>query len=374
LTTKTQARAPVRALVGAAAFGALIGLAMGSAYLGGAMAKSMTVTGEAKRLAPAAEAGFSNKALVAASGADESALMIARRHDPYTIAGAPERDRQATSFAARLEVRAADGSDFIPAPTRPDGLAAGLRKASFAFTPAAKPFRMADALGASRDLDCLTDAVYYEARGEGVAGMQAVAQVVLNRARHPAFPKTVCGVVFQGAGGGGCQFSFACDGSMHRAVEPMAWRRAREIASKALAGYVMTEVGNATHFHTTAVSPGWRSNMLRVAQVGSQIFYRFGGSAGGPNAFSYAPRPSTGAGPGARPQTVMAGFVPVQAANDQPAAAYTVVFKGDAAKVAAPAAVAAPKAEAPVAKVEAPKAAEAPKVEAAATKTAAPGS
>ena len=80
---------------------------------------------------------------------------------------------------------------------------------------------MAGALDASRDLQCLTEAVYWEARGEGAAGMAAVAQVVLNRVRHPAFPKTICAVVFQGAGLGraDCQFSFVCDGSMRQSLD-----------------------------------------------------------------------------------------------------------------------------------------------------------
>ncbi|HYG27968.1 MAG TPA: cell wall hydrolase, partial [Caulobacteraceae bacterium] len=114
--------------------------------------------------------------------------------------------------------------------------------------PAARPFRS----GAQSDLDCLTEAVYYEARGEGAAGQAAVAQVVLNRVRHPSFPKSVCAVVYQG-----CQFSFACDGSTRRARERGAWNRAREVASKALAGAVAANVGNATHFHTVHVAPQW---------------------------------------------------------------------------------------------------------------------
>src|SRR5262249_55624357 len=87
------------------------------------------------------------------------------------------------------------------------------------------------ALASSRDLDCLASAVYYEARGESAAGQAAVAQVVLNRARHPAFPKTICGVVFQRAGGG-CQFSFACNGAMRRPKEPAAWSRAQAVAAR----------------------------------------------------------------------------------------------------------------------------------------------
>jgi len=138
------------------------------------------------------------------------------------------------------------------------------------------------AAGRTRDLDCLAEAVYYEARGEDARGQAAVAQVVLNRVKHPAFPKTVCGVVFQGVGQHGCQFSFACDGSMHGRREASAWSRARRIAARALSGVALAEVGSATHFHTTGVDPAWGGQMRRVAQVGMHVFYRF------------APRPAGG--------------------------------------------------------------------------------
>jgi hypothetical protein len=125
------------------------------------------------------------------------------------------------------------------------------------------------------DLECLTDAVYYEARSEDQRGQYAVAQVVLNRVKHPAFPKSVCGVVFQGAGHRGCQFSFTCDGSMRHGREEAAWDRARHVAARALAGVVVANIGRATHYHTTDVSPFWAPSMLRVAQVGVHVFYRF---------------------------------------------------------------------------------------------------
>lgn len=125
------------------------------------------------------------------------------------------------------------------------------------------------------DLECLTDAVYYEARSEDLRGQAAVAQVVLNRVKHPAFPKSVCGVVFQGSGHRGCQFSFTCDGSMRGHRERAAWERARDVAARVLAGDVTRYVGAATHYHTTAVSPFWAPQMLRVAQVGVHVFYKF---------------------------------------------------------------------------------------------------
>ncbi|MCC7266176.1 MAG: cell wall hydrolase [Caulobacteraceae bacterium] len=125
-----------------------------------------------------------------------------------------------------------------------------------------------------RDLECLTAAVYYEARGESAAGQAAVAQVILNRVHDPRFPKSVCSVVYQGAGGRGCQFSFACDGVLDRAGGGAAWDRARRVAARALSGFVMAEVGNATHFHATRVSPGWGSGLRQVAQIGLHVFYR----------------------------------------------------------------------------------------------------
>ena len=132
-----------------------------------------------------------------------------------------------------------------------------------------------------RDLDCLTQAIYFEARGESPAGQAAVAQVVLNRVRKAGFPKSVCGVVFQGsARKAGCQFSFACDGSMTRGRETRAWSQARHLASRALAGAVMTAVGDATHFHTVHVSPDWSRELRQVAQVGLHIFYRIGRPTG----------------------------------------------------------------------------------------------
>ncbi|HWE46600.1 MAG TPA: cell wall hydrolase [Caulobacteraceae bacterium] len=332
-----------RALTVIAVCVSLTGIGCGGAYLGGALSKSMATAEQGRRLAPVAEARFANDALASASGADPSALAIAERHDPYTVAGAAARDRQSELIAARLFV----GDEMVRAPQALGLNLAGLRKASFEISPAAKPFRLGAALDATRDLDCLTQAVYFEARGEGQSGMQAVAQVVLNRVRHPAFPKTVCGVVFQGAAGGGCQFSFACDGSMHRAVEGAAWRRSRDIAAKALSGYVMTAVGNATHFHTIDVNPGWRASMLRVAQVGTQIFYRFGGPGGGSSAFAYAPKPSLAAEP-VKPVTEVASLAPAPVV--QAVATYTILHKDDAAADAKPAA----KAEAPAPKVEAP--------------------
>jgi len=132
---------------------------------------------------------------------------------------------------------------------------------------------------AARAIDCLTAAVYYEARSESDEGERAVAQVVLNRVRDPAFPSSICGVVYQGSTRStGCQFSFTCDGSMNHPIQPTAWARARAVATGALAGLVYAPVGSATFYHADYVSPWWATSMKQVASIGAHIFYRWRGA------------------------------------------------------------------------------------------------
>ena len=220
----TQARAEWRVLLSAALIGSGIGLAVGATYMAGGMAQA--ATDYSRSAAQAAAAGFSDSVL---------------QGEASSAAGATSDVAMEDGFRGRA-------------------VASG---------------RLGSALNRSRELDCLTQAVYFEARGETPRGQAAVAQVVLNRVKHPAFPKTVCAVVFQGAASRGCQFSFACDGSMRRSREAGAWDRARKIAARAMSGVVLADVGSATHFHTTGVSPVWGPRMLRVSQVGLHVFYRF---------------------------------------------------------------------------------------------------
>jgi hypothetical protein len=156
--------------------------------------------------------------------------------------------------------------------------------------PAARPFHFAgDAAQLARATDCLAVSLWYEA-GDDPVGQKAVAQVVLNRLRHPAFPKTVCGVVFQGAERStGCQFTFTCDGAMLR-VWPgeEAWTRARKIAADALDGAVFRKVGYATHYHTDWVVPYWSSSLDKLAEVHTHLFFRWTGWWGTPGAFHRA--------------------------------------------------------------------------------------
>ena len=153
---------------------------------------------------------------------------------------------------------------------------------------AARPFDLSgsDPLDKRRALLCMTQAIYYEAGFEPADGRRAVAQVVLNRMRHPAFPKSVCGVVYQGARQPVCQFSFVCDGSLYRRPEAGAWKEAERIAAAALAGFVERSVGAATHYHADYVAPYWAPKLAKISKIGAHIFYRWPGAWGSTAAFT----------------------------------------------------------------------------------------
>ncbi len=181
---------------------------------------------------------------------------------------------------------------------------------------AATPFTVAgrsstDMLRASL---CLTSAIYYEAANEPDDGQRAVAQVVLNRVRHPAYPNSVCGVVYQGTERNDtlCQFTFGCDGAMARAPTSAGWARARRVAVAALSGSVFAPVGLATHYHTLAVAPFWRTSLTPTGIFGAHIFYKMPGGAGQPQAFHaryYGAEPT----PAPKPKLYVAPTAPMYA-------------------------------------------------------------
>lgn len=155
--------------------------------------------------------------------------------------------------------------------------------------PAARPFRLGGgAEDRARAIDCMAAAMLYEA-GDDPTGERAVGQVIINRVRHPAFPKTICGVVFQGQERStGCQFTFTCDGAITRAPNPAAWQRAQQLATQALTGRVFAPVGHSTHYHTDWVVPYWSASLDKVAEVHTHLFFRWTGWWGTPPAFRRA--------------------------------------------------------------------------------------
>ena len=217
------------------------------------------------------------------AGMDPAAIAVARRQDPFvrqkpwgltpgwanlSLEGRPDLGFDATSPEEAQRINAA-----VP------GFAGAVSGAT--------PFVLAtSSVERGRAVQCLTDAIYYEAALEPREGQEAVAQVVLNRVRDPNFPNSVCGVVFQGSSnGGGCQFSFTCDGSLARAPAAWAWKQAEDVANRALNGYVAASVGTSTHYHADYVMPYWSPTLIKLKQIGRHIFYRWRGGAGEAGAF-----------------------------------------------------------------------------------------
>jgi spore germination cell wall hydrolase CwlJ-like protein len=200
-------------------------------------------------------------------------LLVAASCVPGTVRPAPDRAPQpvATTEALlkglALELPAEVANQRLDTQASPVVLAGG-----------APPFDATaqSAEDSDRALECLTAAVYYEARSEQPDGQRAVAQVVLNRVRDRAFPRSVCGVVYQGSHRRtGCQFSFTCDGSMLRRRDESSWQRAREVAAAALGGAVFAPVGAATSYHASYMLPWWAPSLTRIGTVGAHIFYRW---------------------------------------------------------------------------------------------------
>ena len=123
--------------------------------------------------------------------------------------------------------------------------------------------------------NCLARAVYFEARSETELGQLAVAKVILNRVKDPDYPKTICGVVYQGSGSrNSCQFSFACDGLPDDVKSASAWAHSKKVAQRALAGdSQVAAIGSATNYHADYVTPKWAKSMKRLIKIGRHIFY-----------------------------------------------------------------------------------------------------
>jgi spore germination cell wall hydrolase CwlJ-like protein len=226
--------------------------------------------------------------------------------------------------------------------------------------PAAAPFKVTFATPADRlrALECLTATIYYEAATEPLDGQRAVAQVVLNRVRHPAYPNTVCGVVFQGhERATGCQFTFTCDGAIRRTPMASIWARAKAVALEALAGKVHAPVGWATHYHTNWVVPYWSSSLVKLANVGTHIFYRWEGGWGRGPAFRSRPTGSEPQFAAMRPLTSdpssLAGAVELATVDAAAAAAAEAAAAAAAAAAGMPsldAAIASPNANEDISK------------------------
>ena len=238
-----------------------------------------------KRLASVVAADLSNFGLKALlSRMDPAAAALAARHDPAAKPQAWGRTPGWEIFNMRAAPTLGLGQLAVEDAQRINALLP-----TDANVGAAKPFILKAKNAAERDraVKCLANAIYYEAALEPELGQRAVAQVVLNRMNHPEFPKSVCGVVYQGwERQTGCQFSFTCDGSLLRGPMPDIYRRVEGYARQALAGHVVPEVGTSTFYHADYVLPYWAPTLSKVHTIGRHIFYRWPGLVGTPRAFT----------------------------------------------------------------------------------------
>jgi spore germination cell wall hydrolase CwlJ-like protein len=123
---------------------------------------------------------------------------------------------------------------------------------------------------------CLSEVLYYEARGEGAGGQKAIAEVVFHRMNHGEYGHSICAVVYEGKGHPGCQFSFTCNGDMDHPKQMAAWRESEKLAAQILTGQVplRNATGGAINFHAVSVSPDWADTMAKTTQIGNHVFYR----------------------------------------------------------------------------------------------------
>ncbi|MGE0046030.1 MAG: cell wall hydrolase [Hyphomonadaceae bacterium] len=223
---------------------------------------------------------ISHRAAEQREGADWSARQIAfqtqMRAQEFSGRAEPDARVQLTTYRAGDGLRAR-GSAFIYGnfEERAATQVHAVLRGPFQAAPAAPSTRGPDALN-QRELHCLSEAIYFEARSESYRGQVAVAEVVMNRVRSSAYPNSICGVVYQGhQRATGCQFTFTCDGSLGHRPRGRAWERAQNIAAQVMLGYTRSVTGRATHYHTHAVNPVWNAMLVRTVSVGDHVFYRF---------------------------------------------------------------------------------------------------
>jgi len=209
-----------------------------------------------------------------------------------------------------------------PAATAQTTAAAAQVTVAMQLASGAKPdyASLIDPKDSARQMRCLGEAIYFEARSEPEAGQAAVAQVVLNRVRSGIFPTNVCAVVYQDRNHPfACQFSFACEGKSLRIEEPAAWATATRVAQAVVSGAEYNpKLVEALNYHANYVYPFWAPSLRRVDRIGAHIFYAM------PAGLNWAPGALNGRGdlPPLQPQASASTLVQTVAAVKSPAPAH----------------------------------------------------
>ena len=126
-----------------------------------------------------------------------------------------------------------------------------------------------------KQMSCLAEALYFEARGEPIKGQLAVGEVILNRVEDSRYPSSICKVVNQGTGRRfACQFTYTCDGKLESVNERKPYEMALKIAKILMTTHDRKMTKGSTHYHSNYVNPKWSKKFERVAKFGRHIFYR----------------------------------------------------------------------------------------------------
>ena len=183
----------------------------------------------------------------------------------------PDRAFFITLAIMLVTASAAIGSGLTHQPEKPHPVAVAVVK------PAPMPEPPSHALAnLMAEHRCLAEVLYYEARGEGRTGQQAVAEVVFHRMDTGHYGHSICAVVYEGAGEHGCQFSFTCDGSVMRPRDEDAWKESESVAEEILTREMPLKnaTAGATNYHAASASPAWAPTLKMTVQIGNHIFYR----------------------------------------------------------------------------------------------------
>ncbi len=201
---------------------------------------------------------------------------FAAQFEQEILASDPNARVELTSFRTSDGLRARGQATLFESPDARAMMVQAVLRGPTTTQPATQPSVPAQPQIDARQQNCLSQAIYYEARGESQRGQIAVAEVIMNRVRSGYYPASICGVVYQGSHRStGCQFTFTCDGSLNHQPRGRAWDRAQRVATAVMSGYTRPITQGATHYHTHAVNPVWNSGLVETTSIESHVFYRF---------------------------------------------------------------------------------------------------
>jgi hypothetical protein len=216
---------------------------------------------------------ISHRAAEQRDGAEWAATSTAFQAELAQQIREPDARVELTAFRTDDGLRARGAASLFESPDARAMMLQAVLRGPSAPTEAAAP---AEPQIDARQHNCLSQAIYYEARGETQQGQIAVAEVIVNRTRSRHYPGSICGVVYQGSHRStGCQFTFTCDGSLGHRPRGRAWTQAQRVATAVMMGYSRPMTQGATHYHTTAVNPVWNAGLVETTQIGVHVFYRF---------------------------------------------------------------------------------------------------